>query len=124
MSHENSMQINQSELASEYGRYVESKSNKGIMRLLVKALLAPLVALLITLTGAAFAIANFSPAMYTQAKDIIFATVDIEKMTGLTDAASREYLDNMLILNSEQQPGEDKALEENEQQEQIQPPLN
>ena len=103
MSHENSLQIDQSELASEYGRYVETKSKKRPIRFLIKALVIPVVTLLIILTGAAFAVANFSPATYALAKNIIFAEVDVEKLTGLSDSTAREYLDNLLIINTEQQ---------------------
>ena len=119
MSQENSIPVLQSEIAQEYGRYVESKSNKGVMGLFVKALVIPFVAVLIILAGTAFTIANFSPATYTQAKDIIFEKVDFEKITGMPDSTSKEYLDSWLIFNSEKQQGEEKTLEENTQEAQI-----
>ena len=120
MSQENSIPVLQNELAPEYGRYVESKSNSGgIVGLIIKALVISIVATLIILTGAAFAIANFSPAIYTQAKDIIFEKVDVEKLTGLPDSTSKEYLDSWLILNSEQLQGEEKALQEPLQEQPI-----
>ena len=120
MSHENSLQIDQSELATEYGRYVESKSKKGPVRLLFKVLVIPLVLLLIILTGAAFAIANFSPAMYAHAKNIIFAEIDVEKLTGLPNSIAREHLDSWLILNSEQQQMGTIVREESTQNETVQ----
>jgi len=129
MSHENSAPAIQRELASEYGRHVQSNSNKGIMRFVVKGLLIPFAAMLVILTGASFALANFSPAMYTEAKDIIFEQVDFEKMTGQTDSINKEFLDSWLILNSENQPGEEIALEETTLEEkalaeQTETPLN
>ena len=120
MTHENSMPIDQSELAPEYTRHVESKSNKGIMRFFIKALVIPLVAILIILTGSAFAIANFSPTIYTQAKDIIFDKVDFEKITGLSDSTNKEYLDSWLILNSDIHQGEELIQEEQTQEELVQ----
>jgi len=128
MSHENSLQIDQSELSSEYGRYVESKSKKGPFRFLVKALVIPVVTLLIILAGAVFAVANFSPATYALAKNIIFAEVDVEKLTGLSDSAAREYLDNLLIINTEQQQmgtivREDVTQKETAQSNQVESPL-
>jgi len=119
MSHENSMQINQREMASEYGRYVETKSNNRIIGIIVKALIIPLIALLLIVAGAAFGIANYSPNTYTQAKDIIFEKVDFEKLTGLPNSTSKEYLDSWLILNSEQQPVEEKAQQETLQEDKI-----
>ena len=113
MSHENSAPAIQRELASEYGRYVKSNSNKGILRFIVKGLLIPFVAILIILTGASFILANFSPAMYMQARDIIFEKVDFEKLTGQTNSVNKEYLDSLLILNPEKQQGEAIVLEEN-----------
>ena len=129
MSHENSLQIEQSELASEYGRHVEAKSKKSPMRFVFKALAVPVIALLVIVTGAAFAIANFSPATYSQAKDIIFANIDIEKLTGLPDSTVRQQLDNWLILNSEQQQmgtivQEEPAQKEAVQSDQLESPLN
>ena len=127
MSHENSMQINQEELASEYGRYVEAKSKKGVMRFTIRVLLIPFIAMLIILTGAAFIVANNSPALYAKAKDIVFEKVDIEKLTGLSNATSSEYLDNWLVINAEQQQAEGQVENESqqatmqEQQSEIQP---
>jgi hypothetical protein len=123
MSHENSMQIDQQELTSEYGRYIETKSKNGIMSFFVKALVIPVFALLVIFTGAAFAVANFSPVMYTQAKDIVFENVDFEKITGQTDAINKEVLDSWLILNSEKQQDEAIAQEEMVTGEQIESPL-
>ncbi|WP_455209569.1 hypothetical protein [Kaarinaea lacus] len=120
MSHENSMQIDQQELAPEYGRYIESKSNKGAMRFFIKALIIPLVVMLIILTGAAFIVANFSPAMYTQAKDILFEKVDFEKIIGRADVINKDILDSWLILNSEKHQGEELIQEEQTQQEMAQ----
>jgi hypothetical protein len=114
MSHENSMQINQDELASEYVRYVESKSSKGIMSFFVKALVIIVLALVIV-TGGAFAMANFSPTTYAQAKDIIFENIDVEKITGLTDSTSKEYLDSWLILKSQPQQSEEAMLDQKAQ---------
>ncbi|MGD8641157.1 MAG: hypothetical protein PVG89_11050 [Gammaproteobacteria bacterium] len=105
MSHENSIQINQDELASQYRRHVQAKSSKGMMNYLVKALVIIFLALVI-LTGATFALANFSPTTYAQAKDIVFANVDIEKITGVPDSTSKEFLDSWLMLNSEKQQNE------------------
>ena len=124
MSHENSIQIDQQELPSEYGRYVETKSKNGIMSFFVKALVIPVFALLIILTGASFAVANFSPAMYTQAKDILFEKVDFEQLTGQPNSINKEYLDSWLILNSEKLQGEEKALQNTVQEEQIERQLN
>ena len=115
MSQENSIPVLQSEIAQEYGRYVESKSNKGVMSFFVKVMVIPFIAMLLILTGAAFTIANFSPAMYAQAKDIIFEKVDFEKLTGQPDSINKEYLDSWLILNSQALP-----VEENPQQETLQ----
>ena len=123
MSQEDSIPVLQSEIASEYRQQVESKSNKGIMRLFVNALIIPFVAILMILTGAAFTIANFSPAMYTQVKDNIFEKVDIEKLTGRPDSTNKEFLDSWLILNSEQLQGEEKAQQETEQEVQIESQL-
>ena len=120
MSHENSIPVDQSELASEYGRYVESKSKKGFMSFFIKALIIPVVAMLIILTGTAFAVANFSPATYTQARDIIFANVDFEKITGQPNAATKEMLDSWLVLGSELQQGEGLAQEEQTQEQHTQ----
>ena len=125
MSNENSIPtIGQRELASEYGKYVESKSDKAIMSVLIKALIIPLLTLPVILAGAAFSIANFSPALYTQAKDILFEKIDFEKITGQTDAVNKQYLDSWLVLNSEkyQVKGlaqEEQTLEEMVQQEQL-----
>jgi len=119
MSHENSMQINQREMASEYGRYVETKSNNGTMKRIIKALAISLIALLVTVTGGAFAIANFSPATYTQIKDIVYEKVNIEKLTGLPDSTSKNYLDSWLVLNSEQLPVEEKAQQETQQEDNV-----
>lgn len=124
MSHENSAQVIQNELASEYGRRVIANSKKGSRGIFVKALVIPLIALLIILIGTSFVIANFSPATYTQAKDIIFAKVDFEKFTGQSNAINKEILDSWLILNPEIQQGEVNALEEKAQEEQTQTPLN
>ena len=123
MSQEDSIPVLQSEIASEYRQQVESKSNKGIMRLFVNALIIPFVAILMILTGAAFTIANFSPAMYTQVKDNIFEKVDIEKLTGRPDSTNKEFLDSWLILNSEQLQGEEKAQQETEKEVQIESQL-
>ena len=106
MSQENSIPVLQSEIASEYRQHVESKSNKGVMTAFIKALVIPVVAILMILTGAAFAVANFSPAMYTQVKDNIFEKVDFEKLTGQPDSINKEYLDSWLILNSQALPVE------------------
>ena len=129
MSQENSIPVIQSEIASEYGRYVESKSNKGAMGFFIKVLVIPFAAMLIIITGGAFAIANFSPASYTQAKDIIFAKVNVEKLTGMPDSIAREHLDSWLILNSEKPQGAEIAQElpvqkEPVQEEQIERPVN
>ncbi|MEJ2179597.1 MAG: hypothetical protein P8Y28_03970 [Gammaproteobacteria bacterium] len=123
MSQEDSIPVLQSEIAAEYRQQVESKSNKGIMRLFVNALVIPIVAILMILTGAAFTIANFSPAMYTQVKDNIFEKVDIEKLTGRPDSTNKEFLDSWLILNSEQLQGKEKAQQETEQEVQIESQL-
>ena len=101
MSHENSIATMQRELSSEYGRYLKSNSDKGFFKFLVKGLIIPLFVLLIILTGASFIIANYSPAMYTQAKDIIFEQVDFVKLTGQTDVVNKEILDSWLVLNPE-----------------------
>ena len=119
MSHENSLQIDQSELSSEYGRYVESKSNKGVISFFVKVLVIPFFAMLTILIGAALTVANFSPAMYAQAKDIIFEKIDFEKLTGLPDSTNREILDNWLILDLKELLGEEKAQQETLQEKQI-----
>ena len=103
MSQENNTLVAQHELASEYGRYVESKRKKGPVRFIINALVIPVIAMVIVVTGAAFVVANYSPATYTQAKDVIFANVDIEKLTGLPSSAAKEQLDSWLILNSEHQ---------------------
>ena len=103
MSHDNNTLVAQHELASEYGRYVESKRKKGPVRFIIKSLVVPVIAMLVVAAGAAFSVANFSPATYTQAKDIIFANVDIEKLTGLPRSVATEQLDSWLILNVEQQ---------------------
>lgn len=124
MSHQNSIPTLQRELASEYGRHVQSNSNKGFMRTFFKVLVMPFVAMLIILTGASFTVANFSPAMYTQAKDIIFANVDFEKITGQTDLINKQFLDSWLILNSDKQQGEGIAQGEMAQEELIETPLN
>ncbi len=119
MSQENSIPVLQSEIAQEYGRYVESKSNKGVMSFFVKVMVIPFIAMLLILTGAAFTIANFSPAMYAQAKDIIFEKVDFEKLTGQPDSINKEYLDSWLILNSQALPVEENAQQETLQEAQI-----
>ena len=124
MTHENSMQMDQQEITPEYGRYIETKSKTGIMSFFVKALVIPVFALLIILTGASFAVANFSPAMYTQAKDILFEKVDFEQLTGQPNSINKEYLDSWLILNSEKLQGEEKALQNTVQEEQIERQLN
>ena len=120
MSHENSIPVDQSELASEYGRYVESKSKKGFLSFFIKALIIPVVAMLIILTGTAFAIANFSPATYTQTRDIIFANIDFEKITGQPNATTKEVLDSWLVLNSEINQGEGQVQEEQSQEQHMQ----
>ena len=122
MSHENSVPVIQSEIATEYRQYVKSNSNKGIMGSIVKVLVIPFVAMLVILTGASFTLANFSPAMYTQVKDVIFEKVDFEKLTGQTDSINKEYLDSWLILNSEIQQEEGIAMEQKAQEE-IDSPL-
>jgi hypothetical protein len=119
MSHENSIPTLQSELTPEYGRYVKTTSNKGVMRLFIKALVIPFAALLLILTGAAFTVANFSPVIYTQAKDILFEKVDFEKLTGRPASINKEFLDSWLILNSEKQQGEQEAEGEKAQEEQM-----
>ena len=119
MSQENSIPVLQSEIASEYRQLVDTKSNKGVMRLFVNVLIIPFIAILMILTGAAFTIANFSPAMYTQVKDNIFEKVDFEKLTGRPDSINKEFLDSWLILNSEKQQGEEEAQQEPVQEEQI-----
>jgi len=119
MSQENSIPVLQSEIAQEYGRYVESKSNKGVMSFFVKVMVIPFIAMLLILTGAAFTIANFSPAMYAQAKDIIFEKVDFEKLTGQPDSINKEYLDSWLILNSQALPVEENAQQETLKEAQI-----
>ena len=119
MSQENSIPVLQSEIAQEYGRYVESKSNKGGMSFFIKVMVIPFVAMLLILIGAAFTIANFSPAMYAQAKDIIFEKVDFEKLTGQPDSINKEYLDSWLILNSQALPVEENAQQETLQEAQI-----
>jgi hypothetical protein len=124
MSHENSARAIQSELASEYGKYVKAKSNKGIANFIVKVFVIPGVALLIVLTGASFAVANFSPATYTQVKDIIFAKVDVEKLTGQPNAINKELLDSWLVLSAAEQQGQPKAQEELVQEQQTSTPLN
>lgn len=120
MSHENSAPAIQRELASEYRRHVKTNSNNGFMGILLKVLVIPLFAILILLTGASFAIANLSPAMYTKAKDIIFEKVDFEKITGQTESVNREYLDSFLILNPEEQQGEQLAQDALAQEEPAQ----
>ena len=124
MSQENSIPVLQSEIASEYRQRVETKSNKGVMSLFVKALIIPLFAVFIILTGVAFSIANFSPTMYTQAKDIIFEKVDFEKLTGRPDSINKEYLDSWLILNSEKQQAEEKTQQATLEEEQTENQLN
>ena len=119
MSQEDSIPVLQSEIATEYRQHVESKSNKGIMRLFVNALIIPFFAILIILTGAAFTIANFSPVMYTQVKDNIFEKVDFEKLTGRPDSTNKELLDSWLILNTEKLQAEKKAQQETLQEEQT-----
>ena len=119
MSQEDSIPVLQSEIATEYRQHVESKSNKGIMRLFVNALIIPFFAILIILTGAAFTIANFSPVMYTQVKDNIFKKVDFEKLTGRPDSTNKELLDSWLILNTEKLQAEKKAQQETLQEEQT-----
>jgi len=119
MSQEDSIPVIQSEIAKEYRQQVESKSNKGVMTAFIKALVIPFVAILMILTGAAFTIANFSPAMYTQVKDNIFEKVDFEKLTGRPDSTNKEFLDSWLILNSEQLQGEEIAQQATGQEEQI-----
>lgn len=123
MSQENSIPVLQSEIAQEYGRYVESKSNKGAMSFIVKVMVIPFIAMLLILTGAAFITANFSPAMYAQAKDIIFEKVDFEKLTGQPDSINKEYLDSWLILNSQALPVEENAQQETLQEAQIESQL-
>lgn len=123
MSQENSIPVLQSEIAQEYGRYVESKSNKGAMSFIVKVMVIPFIAMLLILTGAAFITANFSPAMYAQAKDIIFEKVDFEKLTGQPDSINKEYLDSWLILNSQALPVEENAQQEPLQEAQIESQL-
>ena len=123
MSQENSIPVLQSEIAQEYGRYVESKSNKGVMSFIVKVMVIPFIAMLLILTGAAFITANFSPAMYAQAKDIIFEKVDFEKLTGQPDSINKEYLDSWLILNSQALPVEENAQQETLQEAQIESQL-
>lgn len=138
MSHENSAPAIERELTSEYRRHAKLKSNKGFMGILLKVLVIPLIAMLILLTGASFAVANLSPAMYTKAKDIIFEKVDFKKITGQTESVNREYLDSFLILNPEEQQGEqlaqdalmeeeltqgEIAREDTAQGEQIEPPV-
>ena len=123
MSQEDSIPVLQSEIATEYRQHVESKSNKGIIRLFINALIIPFVAIFMILAGAAFTVANFSPAMYTQVKDNIFEKVDLEKLTGRPDSMNKEYLDSWLILNSEKLQGEEKAQQETAQEEHIESQL-
>jgi len=123
MTHENSMQMDQQEITPEYGRYIETKSKTGIMSFFVKALVIPVFALLIILTGAAFTVANFYPALYTQAKDILFENMDFEELTGQPDSINKEYLDKWLILNSEKHQGEATVQEEMVTGEQIESQL-
>ena len=119
MTQEDSIPVLQSEIATEYRQHVETKSNKGIMRFFVNALAIPFVAILIIVIGAAFTIANFSPAMYTQVKDNIFEKVDFEKLTGRPDSTNKELLDSWLILNSQNLQGEEKSPQETPKEEQI-----
>lgn len=105
MSQDNSMYVDQREMASEYGRYVEAKNKKGFLRFVIKALVLPIFALALILAVATFLVANNSPDTYTQAKDIFFANVNIEQLTGMPASVVQEHLDNLLILNSEKQEG-------------------
>ena len=97
------------------------------MRFTTRVFLIPFIAMLIILTGAALIVANTSPALYAKAKDIVFEKVDIEKLTGLSNATSREYLDSWLVINAEQQQTEGQVENEaqqatmQEQQTEIQP---
>lgn len=124
MSHENSAHVIQRELASEYGRYVDKKTNSGFISFFIKALAFPLIAMLLVLTASAFAIANLSPAMYTQAKDTIFSTLDFEPLTGQPNSVSKELLDSWLILNSENQPQKAIVEEEKMLEEKTETPTN
>ena len=119
MSHDNSMQISQPELRAAHGRYVEPKSNKGLMGLIIKALVIPLLALLVILIGTALSIANFTPTTYTQVKDYIFEKVDVATITGLPDTTNKEILDSWLVLNPEQLPSGEKAQELSAQKESV-----
>ena len=94
------------------------------MGVFVKVLVMPFLAMLVILIAASLTIANFSPTMYTQAKDIIFEKVDFEQLTGQTDSINKEYLDSWLILNPEKQQGEAIAHEEMLLEEQIETPPN
>lgn len=124
MSQENSILIDQHELASQYRRYADSKSRKGPIRFLLKTVLIPGFVLLLILIGAAFATANLSPSTYTQAKDIIFANIDVEKLTGLPDSQAREYLDNWLVVNSNKQQEIEIAKEGAVQEDQMESAIN
>lgn len=114
MSHEHSMQINQDEVPPEFRRHVPPKKRNGIMSFFVK-LLVIIAFTLIALTCAAFAIANFSPTTYAQAKDIIFEKVAIAKLTGRPDSVNKEYLDSWLVFNSDKQQVEDTGVDEKAQ---------
>ena len=103
MYQEQSMRINQRELASEYGRYVDAKNQSAFYRFFIKGLVLPIIILSLIIAGAVFLIANNSPETYAKAKDIVFANVDIEKFTGVPDAMAREQLDSWLIVNAEEQ---------------------
>jgi len=118
MSQQNSIPAIRNELASEYGKYIAAKSNRGFLGFIIKRLIVPLVAVLVILTGAAFALANFAPARYTQVKDILFTKVDLEKLTGRSNSVNKEFLDHWLILNAAKQQDDEKAPQKKLPQEQ------
>ena len=119
MSQHNSIPAIHNELRSEYGKYIAAKSNKGFFRLIIKVVIIPLVALSVMLAGAAVFVANFAPARYTQAKDIIFSKIDFERLTGQSNSVNKELLDRLLILNSPKQQLDEQATQEKLQQDQT-----
>ena len=119
MSQQNSIPAIRNELASEYGKYMTAKSNKGFLRLIVKGLIIPIVLLLVMFTGTAFVLANYAPARYTQVKDIIFTKVDFEKLTGQSNSVTRDMLDHWLILDAAKQQHDENAPQDTSSQQQI-----